>query len=145
MISLYVWAITGIIMILAELVLPGGVIIFLGLGCLTVAGGIWAGHITTMTTALLTFFISSLVYLLALRSLFIKYFEGDSSIQNTNEDLDSINSIVEVIEKITPYTAGRVRFRESTWVAESENEIQAGEKAIIKKRVGNKWIVSPLK
>ncbi len=145
MLNLYIWAITGLILILAEMIIPGGVIIFLGLGCLTVASSIYFGLITNVVTAFLTFFISSLAYLLILRSFFMKYFEGDSVIENTDEDIEAANSIVQVIELITPYKAGRVKFRDSTWVAESDYEIASGEKAIIKKRVGNKWIVDPVK
>jgi len=145
MLSLYIWAITGIVMVLAEMILPGGIIIFLGMGCLTVAAGIYFGLITNVVTAFLTFFITSLMYLLILRSLFMKYFEGDSQIHNTNEDLDNINSIVEVIEIITPYKSGRVKFRDSTWEAQSDHEINIGENAVITKRLGNIWIVDPIK
>jgi len=95
-----IWLVVGAVFITLEMILPGGIVIFLGMGAATVSLGIYLGWITNWVSSFLTFFISSLVYILILRSLFIQYFEGDSSVQNVDEDNDLVGAIVEVAENI---------------------------------------------
>ena len=74
----------------------------------------------------------------------MKYFEGDSSIQNTDEDIDLEGSLVEVIERILPHKMGRVRFRDTTWNAISEEELEVGSKVVVNMRSGNNLIVKAI-
>ena len=131
-------------MVILESLVPGGIIIFLGFSAIIVGGGLYMGYINDMVTAFLTWFILSIVSMLFLRSLFIKYFEGDTSLDNVDEDEDLKGGIVEVVEEILPHKEGRVRFRDSTWVALSDEEISVGKKAVISKRRGNKLEVKSI-
>lgn len=138
------WLIVGIVLILSEFVIPGGIVVFLGLSALVVSLGFYFQLITNHLNGFLTWFIVSIFLMLFLRSLFIRYFEGDSSIQNVDEDSEILGSIVLVVEDIFPYKDGRVKFRDSTWSARSEDEIKSGDKALIENRDGNYLIVKSI-
>lgn len=138
------WFIFGIISILLEFVLPGGIIVFLGMAALVVAALIYFGIITSTIEAILTFFILSILFMVVLRSIFIKYFEGDSYQENTDEDQDALGLEVEVIEVIQPGIEGRISFRGTTWVASSQESFQVGDKAVITGRSESKWIIKSI-
>jgi len=82
--------------------------------------------------------------MLFLRSIFIKHFEGDSIIQNVDEDIDIDGSLVEVIEEIFPHKEGRVKFRDSSWTARSDENIKVAQRAIIIHRDGNTLIIKSI-
>ncbi len=139
-----VWLSLGVFLILLEMVIPGGVVSFLGLAALVIAGLMYFGFVTEIIYAIISWFIISIIMVLFLRTVFMKFFPGNETIQNTDEDEESFGSVVEVVERVTPYQEGRIRFRETTWVVQSDFEIDSGEKAIIEKRNGNKWVIKPI-
>jgi membrane protein implicated in regulation of membrane protease activity len=139
-----IWISVGAVMMLLELILPGGVIVFLGLASISVGALVYLGLIKTIIMALIAWFIISLVYIFILRAFFIKYFEGDSIIQNVDEDEDIIGALVEVVEEVLPYKEGRVRFRDSTWSVRSDEEIKLGTKAVVIKRDGSKLVIKSI-
>jgi membrane protein implicated in regulation of membrane protease activity len=139
-----IWGAVGILFILLEFVVPGGIIVFLGMAALFVGALVYYGVITTITMSLIAWFMSSLFLMLFLRSVFIKYFEGDSNIENVDEDEHILGSIVQVIEEVFPYKEGRVRFRDSTWAARSEEEFKVGSSAVISGRQGNCLIIKSI-
>lgn len=139
-----IWLIAGAVMMVAETIIPGGIIVFLGAAAMIVGGAIYFEWITSIQMALLTWFICSIIFILFLRALFMKYFEGDSKVQNVNEDSDIQGSIVEVVEEILSYKEGRVRFRDTTWMARSDEDLPVGSKAIVAERDGNFLVVKSL-
>lgn len=139
-----IWSIAGAILVLAELVIPGGVCIFLGLSALMVGGSIYFGWIETLFESLILWIFSSLVLLGFLRTFFISKFEGDSSVQNVDEDRDLEGTLGDVVETIYPHKEGRISLRGSTWNARSEQEIPSGHKAIVVGRDGNTIIVKSI-
>lgn len=139
-----IWIISGIVMILLELLIPGGIVSFLGISALIVGLGVYFDFFDSIVTALTTWFITSLILIVTLRSVFMKYFEGDSIIQDVDEDKDSIGAIVEVVEEVEPYKEGRVRYRETTWIARSDEHFDIGAKARIINREGNIYIIKAL-
>ena len=139
-----IWFIIGVVCIVSETIIPGGIIAFLGFAAVLVGSMLHFGFIATTTQAMLTWFVSSIAMLFILRSFFMKFFEGDSQIHETEEDAESIGKIVEVIEEIQPFHEGRIRYLDTTWQARSEEDIPEGAKAIITKRDGNVWIVKSL-
>lgn len=136
-----IWLIVGAVLILSEVIIPGGIVIFLGLSAVLVAGLVKLGVITDMITAFLTWFICSIFAMFVLRSFFMKYFEGDSRVQGVDEDADVIGSPVEVIEDISSKKNGRIKFHETTWPAKSNELLTAGTSAFIAGRDGNTYIV----
>lgn len=139
-----IWIIAGAVMALLEFILPGGIIVFLGMAAIAVGGAVYLGWITTAVHALLAWFIISILFMLFLRQLFIKYFEGDTSVENVDEDKDLIGSLVETVEEILPHKEGRVKFRDTTWAARSNGELKPGSKAVVSERDGNTLIVKPI-
>lgn len=137
-------AIIGGIFILLEFIVPGAILVFLGMASLIVAGLLHYDVINGIVEAMLAWFIISLFMVLIVRTIFLRFMPGDYKVTNTDEDLDSIGSIVEVIEEIRPEKKGRIRFRDSTWTAQSDEVIAVGQKAIIKQREGNSWIVATI-
>ena len=136
------WIGAGLVLVFLEVILPGGIIVFLGVSAIMVGIGIHFEWINTIPMAITSWFALSIINLFAMRSFFMKFFEGDTSIQNTNEDLDDLGRIVVVAQDIYPHKEGRIRFKDSTWIAQSEHEIKKDAKAIITNRKGNKYVVS---
>lgn len=139
-----IWIVAGLIMIIMEFLIPGGIISFLGISALIVGLGVYFNIIDSVISAFITWFITSLILLLTLRSVFMKYFEGDSVVQDVDEDTDSIGAIVEVVEEVQPYKEGRIRYRETTWIARSDEHFDIGARARILKREGNIYIIKTL-
>ena len=139
-----IWIALGAVMIFLELIVPGGIIVFLGLASISVGAALYYELVTTTMMALLTWFITSIFFIIFFRSFFIKYFEGDSTKQNVDEDADLVGSLVEVVEDIFSYKDGRVKFRDSTWTARSNEDIAIGSKARIVARDGNNLVVKSL-
>ena len=127
------WLAIGLILIFAELVIPGGVIVFLGGGGIVVAFALWMGWVTDWVDVLTLYFVSSLALLLSLRSLVMRFAGGDFSRSNTIEILDVFGEIVTVIETIGPgEKPGRILFRDTQWAALSDgSEILKGDTARI--------------
>ena len=85
-----VWLVLGGLLIVAELIIPGGVVVFLGVAGVLVAAAVGTGLITSWVHALTAFFVLSLGLILVLRAFFMKYAGGDFSRGNINEILDDV-------------------------------------------------------
>ncbi len=139
------WIVGGIVLLAAEIVVPGMVLGFLGAAALLVAGVRWLGVIEGLVAALTTWFIGSIVMLVALRGLFQRLMPGDQAIQSTDEDLDAFGTVVEVAETIPKGEQGRIRFRGTTWVATCyARTLEPGSRAKLVTRDGIAWVVEPL-
>jgi membrane protein implicated in regulation of membrane protease activity len=138
-----VWWIIGIILVLLEFLLPGLVVVFLGLGAFLVAALLHFGIISGIFQELLAWFFSSLFFLVTLRFLVIMYYPSDTKKKDINEDNEVIGTVVNLLEDITEKQKGRIKHRGSTWPVESEKgeEIRAGEKVEIIGRDNLTWIV----
>ncbi|MCB0419973.1 MAG: NfeD family protein [Bdellovibrionales bacterium] len=139
-----IWMSLGIVLILLEFFVPGGIVVFLGVAATLVGAGIYLNIIETLSDALITWFISSLILMLFLRSLFMKFFEGDSSIVDVDEDHELMGSVVVIVETIHPYKEGRVKFRDTTWKARSDEQLEIGASAIISGRDGNTLVIKSI-
>lgn len=138
-----IWWIIGIILILAEFLLPGLVIVFLGLGAFVVAALLHFGIISGIFQELITWFVSSLFFLFTLRFVVMMYYPSDTKKEDIDEDNTVIGQVVTLLEDITVNKKGRIKHSDSTWPAASENgqEIKAGEKVEIVGRDNLTWIV----
>ncbi len=140
------WALVGIVLMLAELILPGGIVVFLGADCLVVAGAIWVGLVDGLAQSLTLWFISSIVLLLSFRQLTQRLVGGDSHVGNTDEELDLFNLPARVKETIGPgEKTGRVEFQGADWPALGDgSEIPAGTRVKIICRDNIALVVEPL-
>lgn len=142
----WAWLIAGIILMLAEKIVPGLVVIFLGLAAVLVAAARWLGWIEGLLDSFTYWFVLSLVIVLGLRGIVSRVFPSEISLSPSSSDEDAIGRIVEVIEEIgSDHDNGRIRFRGTTWQARSEfGRVFPSQKAKIIARDNIVWIVDPI-
>lgn len=141
----WIFFLGGLLLMLLETVLPGGVAFFLGFGGLVIAGLRAVGLLIDPFTALLTWIFMSTGLILALRPIAVRYFGGDISLKMTNEDAEAMGKTVKVIEPVGEERAGRVRFRGVEWDARTlDGALPAGAEARILYRENLTWIVEPV-
>jgi len=121
-----VWLAVGVGFILAELMAPGFIVIFFGLGALIAGATAFFG--SSIQLQLAVFGISSLVLLLLLRRYMAPIFHGSSSAAEDQEgEKDhAIGAQAEVVEAIAPPRKGRIKFQGSFWSANATEDIESG-------------------
>jgi len=130
----------GIVLALAELVVPGFFILPIGVAfLLTSLFAIW---ITSWSVLLPILGLSCLISFWALRS----WFKKTQKPSHTNVEA-MMGQECEVIESIAPHSTGYVKLYGDEWAARSENEkeIPKGTRVIIFRTDGNKVWVKPAK
>ena len=140
------WLGSGIFLMAIEFLVPGLVLVFVGLGALTVALGMHLGYIDEIVQQFITFFISSIIYLLTLRFLVLRFVPSVTRKENIDEDEEVIGSIVELVEDINSGEFGRVKHSGSSWQARAEGDqtILKGEQVKIIGRDNITWIVQKI-
>ncbi|MDG1732314.1 MAG: NfeD family protein [Thalassotalea sp.] len=140
------WGSVGIFLMLAELILPGGIVVFLGTSALVVAITLQLEIIDNWIHAFTLWFIVSISLLLLFRNVSQKLVGGDSTIENTDENLDVFGEEVDVLETIGPGNKkGRIQFQGSSWSALGDGtEIVTGEKVKIVCRENISYVVEKL-
>ena len=140
------WLGSGIFLMAIEFLVPGLVMVFVGLGALTVALGMHLGYIEGILQQFITFFIGSIIYLLTLRFLVLRFVPSVTRKENIDEDEEVIGSIVELVEDINSGEFGRVKHSGSSWQARAEGDqtILKGEQVKIIGRDNITWIVQKI-
>jgi len=126
-----IWFLTGIAVMLAELVVPGFVIIFFGLGCLgaAVVAALAPG---AYSVQLITFLIVSLTSLVTLRKMAMHIFVGRSEVSGGDDTGNvAVGARINIDQDIEPGREARVRYRGTMWTAVSEDRIPSGSEAEI--------------
>lgn len=145
-----IWLAVGLLLIAFELFVPGLVVVFAGLGALAVAILRWVGVIEGLPASFITWMVSSVVMVLALRGTLRRWFPAEESRHVDNEDLDLFGKVVDVLEDVSEAApgvepSGRVRFGGTTWpAATAEGRIQKGAKARLVYRDSLAWVVEPV-
>ncbi|MBL4579243.1 MAG: NfeD family protein [SAR324 cluster bacterium] len=141
-----IWLGSGIFLMAIEFLVPGLVMVFVGLGALTVALGMQLGYIDEIPQQFTTFFISSIIYLLTLRFLVLRFVPSVTRKENIDEDEEVMGSIVEIVAEITSGEFGRVEHSGSSWQARAEGDqtILKGEQVKIIGRENITWIVQKI-
>jgi len=140
------WLGSGIFLMAIEFLVPGLVMVFVGLGSLTVVFGMHFGYIDGILQQFITFFISSIIYLLTLRFLVLRFVPSVTRKENIDEDEEVIGSIVEIVADINSGEFGRVEHSGSSWQARAEGDqtILKGEQVKIIGRDNITWIVQKI-
>jgi len=141
-----IWLGSGIFLMAIEFLVPGLVMVFVGLGALTVALGMQLGYIDEIPQQFTTFFISSIIYLLTLRFLVLRFVPSVTRKENIDEDEEVMGSIVELVADINSGEFGRVEHSGSSWQARAEGDqtILKGEQVKIIGRDNITWIVQKI-
>jgi membrane protein implicated in regulation of membrane protease activity len=140
------WLGSGIFLMAVEFLVPGLVMVFVGLGSLTVVFGMHFGYIDGILQQFITFFISSIIYLLTLRFLVLRFVPSVTRKENIDEDEEVMGSIVEIVADINSGEFGRVEHSGSSWQARAEGDqtILKGEQVKIIGRDNITWIVQKI-
>ena len=140
------WLSSGIFFTAIEFLVPGLVMVFVGLGALTVTLGMYLGYIDEIVQQFITFFISSIIYLLTLRFLVLRFVPSVTRKENIDEDEEVMGSIVEIVADINSGEFGRVEHSGSSWQARAEGDqtILKGEQVKIIGRDNITWIVQKI-
>ncbi len=139
-----VWFIIGLVLFILELVLPGFVIFFFGVGawitallCLIAEPG--------TNLQVIVFAATSILSLLAFRKMIQKkffYVREDRS-DAVEDEFTGKEAIAKT--NIGPGGDGKVEFKGTTWKAESKSEIATGQTVIILEKENFKLKVEPKK
>jgi membrane protein implicated in regulation of membrane protease activity len=141
-----IWACIGLFLMLADIILPGGIVILLGAAFLVVAGGLATGLVEGIVQSLTLWFITSMVFMLLFRQVTQKLVGGDAHVDNTDEELDLYNQLATVKQTIGPaQKTGRIEFQGSEWPALGDgSEIVAGSQVRVICRDNIALVVEPL-
>ncbi|HNY53149.1 MAG TPA: NfeD family protein [Bacteroidales bacterium] len=139
-----VWFIIGLVLFLLELVLPGFVIFFFGVGawvtallCLIANPGI--------NLQAIVFAVTSILSLVLLRKMIQRrFFYSKDELSKDVEDEFTGREAVATMD-FKPGHTGKVEFKGTTWKAESTESIVKGQTVIIKSKENFKLFIEPKK
>lgn len=133
----------GIILMILELAIPGGVAFFLGISGLAVGLLRFLGLLSDPVSAVSVWLLSSMALTIAIRPFIKKYLKPESSYKLADEDYEAMDQIAVVTDELNDLdNSGRIRFDGVTWQARSmEGRIPAGKEVIIRYRENTTWIV----
>jgi len=137
-----VWFILGLILLLLELVIPGFVIFFFGVGA-------WVTALVCLFTnpginlQVIIFAASSVLTLLAFRKIIQNKFlySKDDRSAAVEDEFTGREGIA--VDNFGQDRTGIVEFKGTSWKAESSSEIHAGQRVIIIEKENFKLIVEP--
>lgn len=119
-----IWLAVGVGFILAELMAPGFIVLFFGIGALIAGATAFFG--SSLQVQLIVFGVSSLAMLLLLRRFVAPVFRGTSAVEGDDDMDQTLGAQAEVVEAIEPPHSGRIKFQGSFWTAEAKNLIEVG-------------------
>lgn len=115
-----VWFIIGILFLFAELIMPGFIIFFFGIGALITALLTLMFGIESVAIQIIIFLAASMLSLVFLRKFFSKLFKGKVENKGGLSD-EFIGRKVIVIKEIKPNSLkGKVELNGALWEADSE-------------------------
>jgi membrane protein implicated in regulation of membrane protease activity len=139
-----IWFIIALVLFLLELVVPGFVIFFFGIGALITALVCLIAH-PGINIQIIIFAVISVLSLLALRKLIQKklFYSKESRSDAVEDEFTGKEAVA--ITDFGSDKKGKVEFKGTNWTAESESEIKAGQTVIIIEKDSFKLIVEPKK
>jgi len=139
-----VWFILGLILLLMELVLPGFVIFFFGVGA-------WVTALVCLISnpginlQVIIFTITSILALLAFRRMIQNKFIYNKDDRSGEVEDEFTGKEAIAVSDFGSDRTGKVEFKGTSWKAESKSDITAGQKVIILEKDSFKLIVEPKK
>jgi membrane protein implicated in regulation of membrane protease activity len=129
--SSLIWFLIGVAFLIAELAVPGFILIFFTAGCWVAALVTWLFDIE-LTGQILVFIVSSLTLLFTLRKYSLKIFKGKTHASIDDLYTESkIGKTAIVTKTITPNMLGEIKVMGSFWRAIAEVEIEEGQSVLI--------------
>ena len=122
-----IWFIVGVVFLIAELLLPGFILIFFTAGCWIAALATWLFNVD-LTGEFIIFIVSSLTLLFTLRKYSLNTFKGSVRDDIDDNYADSkIGKTGIVTKTITPTLPGEIKVMGSFWRAVADTEIKEGQ------------------
>jgi membrane protein implicated in regulation of membrane protease activity len=126
-----IWFLVGVAFLIAELALPGFILIFFTAGCWIVAIIVWLFEIE-LTGQIVIFIVSSLILLFTLRKYSMKVFKGQTPDIIDDKYADpKIGKSAIVTKAIAPNLPGEIKVMGSYWRAVADIEIKEGSPVLI--------------
>lgn len=126
--SWLIWFGVGVALAFFELLLPGFIVFFFGIGCWVTALVLLLGADLSVTWQLALFLSSSLLALILLRKGMMRIFKGTLADKPEQEFADfPLGQRVKVVRTIQPPDSGRIQHRGTEWDAVAEDTLVAGE------------------
>lgn len=139
-----IWFIIGIIFLFSELIMPGFIIFFFGIGGLVTSLSVYLFDIESVIIQIIIFLVSSMLSLALLRRFFSKLFKGKIGSEKVLQD-EFIGKKAITIKEIKPNSLkGKVEFNGTQWDADSECFIEKDTVVEITERRDLTLIVKPV-
>ncbi|MBF0232416.1 MAG: NfeD family protein [Desulfamplus sp.] len=140
-----IWFFVGVIFLIAELMLPGFIVIFFAGGSFVASITAWIFDIS-LTVQTSIFLLSSLILLFSLRKYSLKIFRG-KVIDDMDDDYGSskIGKHAVVTKTITPELPGEIKFMGSFWRATASDTIKDGQAVIIESQISESGLTFKVK
>ena len=137
-----VWFLSGVAFLGLELLLPGLIVFFFGLGAWCAALALYFIPMN-LASQLLVFLGASLLCLLLLRSTLKKVFLGRTLDQDGMDTSLPLQGTAEVIEDIVPPALGKVKYSGTFWQASSHSPLPKGTVVRILEKQNLTLVVGP--
>ncbi len=137
-----IWFIIGFLLFVLELLIPGFVIFFFGIGA-------WATSLLCLifepgiNIQVLVFIIISVVTLVTLRKFLTNKFFASKDTPGMDADDDFTGTTAVALNSFGPGETGKVEYRGSYWQATSSSAIKEGQQVVIRSKETVKLIVEP--
>jgi len=119
------WFLAGVVFLIAELSMPGIILIFFTAGCWIVAIIVWLFDIG-LTFQIVLFMLSSLILLFTLRKYSLTIFKGKTRDTVDDQYAESkIGKTAVVTKTISPALPGEIKLMGSFWRAVADVQIEA--------------------
>ena len=118
-----IWFVLGIGLAFLELLMPGFIVLFFGIGCWVVAGALLIWDLT-LAQQIGIFIVATIASIVLLRRFLMRSFRGLSS-STADEGFDDFTRGVhaKVVRQISRNSLGRIIYRGTPWDAMSDEEI----------------------
>jgi inner membrane protein len=122
-----IWALAGVVLILAEFAMPGVILLFLGVAALLVAAGLWAGMEMSLNVQILVFGALAIGLVAGARERVKSWFYGRSEHAETGVETlapgTQVTALVDFADGV-----GLVTYRGARWNAECPEPVTAGQR-----------------
>lgn len=141
------WFFFGLVLLLAELIIPGFVIVFFGVGAWIISLLLWLGLPISFASQLFIFLITSVILLVVFRKFGKDYFKGKVTKPDAEHAFDDVRGEKAiVISEIIPNSVnGKVEFHGTVWNAVSDVSIGKGASVEVVEQDNLTLKVKPIK
>ncbi len=123
----WLWVYAGLLLMLAELLVPGFIMVFFGLAATSVGFlRFLFGESFSPSWQLAAFSVFSVLYILLLRRWLKAVFTGGKVDADTDFDNEYVGRLGKIVDAVNPPVPGRVLIGDSEWKAVSDAPIPQG-------------------